>query len=473
MRPFPNALKKTLQFALGLAGGVAVLYGARAVRDNLKGDPLATFRAPTISEYPDNLGLRLSNVRVRKYVGKKVEAEFVVSGVDVEKNRNVFQMTGIRDGVYRHGSGEFRFAAGTGYYNGYGSLLTLQNKVRVYGKEFDLASKTLEYNGQTNKLTVADGVSGKAYGGVVSAKQVAYDVEKKLFTSGPAMWRGKIPPRYLAAMGMSASQQRASWQVDAGTTKALGNTIVYGAATASDGDIIVKAPKVTIDKGTDVLVATGGVNYYSGRANFVADKATIIRKEKRAILEGNVRMLVKPKSEEAKGPKVEEIPPYTALPPDKVAAGKALPKPTDIDRVRSGKSVRDYPLVVVGSKVDYTYARGSRVAIITGTPQARQELGEGAWRQVWTNTARYDAENEILRLNGVKGKSEARMKNSIGDDLSALWFELSTAEGEDEYSGEGVHGTVTTTDEESPPAGGGTGGTGGTGGGNPPPPRRR
>ena len=51
---------------------------------------------------------------------------------------------------------------------------------------------------------------------------------------------------------------------------------------------------------------------------------------------------------------------------------------------------------------------------------------------MWTNTARYDAENEILRLNGTKGKGDARLKNSIGDDLTANWFELSTAEGEDE-----------------------------------------
>lgn len=464
--------RKALFFALGLAGGVLALYGARAVRDNLKGDPLAQFRAPRTSEYPDSLGLRLSNVRVRRYVGKRVEVQFVVSGVDVEKNRNVFALTGIHDGLYRHPKGEFRFAAGSGRYNGYGSLLNLEGRVTVRSKDFDLASQKLEYNGQTKKLTVANRVSGTAFGGVVRADRVGYDVEKEIFTSGPSMWRGKIPARYLAQAG-AAGTKRSEWKVEGATFRGDKVSLYYSDATASDGEIIVKAPKVTIDRKTDVLVATGGVRYYSGRANFVSDKATVVRKEKRAILEGNVRMLVKPKSQEAAGPKVEEIPPYKALPPEKVVAGKDLPLPADIDRVRSGKSVRDYPLVMVGTKVDYTYAKGSRVAIVTGSPQARQELGSGAWRQVWTNTARYDAENEILRLNGTKGKGDAHLKNSIGDDLIANWFELSTAEGEDEYTGEGIRGVVTTTDEDAPKPGGTPPAGTGTGGGTKPPPARR
>ena len=481
MRPFPNALKKTLQLALGLAGGVGMLHGVRFIRENLKGDPLAQFRAPRISEYPDTLGLRLSNVRVRRYVGKKVEAEFVVRGVDVEKNRHVFRMTGIQNGVY-HGEKEaFRFAAGSGYYNGFGRLLNLQNKVKVTGKEFDLSSQAMEYNAMTKKLTVASKVSGKAWGGVVRAERVTYDTDKKIFTSGPAMWRGKIPEKYLASMGISAGQGRNAWQIETdGTSVRNGDISTANNATVSDKEVIVRAPKVTINHKTDIVVATGtqpgSVRYWSGDANFVADKATVLRKEKRVILEGNVRMLVKTKAEKAAGPKIEEVPPYTALPPEKVEAGKALPKPADVDRVRSGKSVRDYPLVIVGSKVDYSYARGSRLAIITGSPQARQELGDGAWRQVWTNSARYDAENEILRLNGTKGKGDARMKNSIGDDLTANWFELSTTEGEDEYSGEAIRGTVTTTDDEEPAGGSGSGArTGTTGGGGtpPPPPRRR
>ena len=458
MRPF----RKLSFLALGLAGGVLALYGARIVRENLKGDPLAQFRAPRESEYPDNLGLRLTNVRVRRYVGKTVQTEFTVGRADVEKNRNVFALYGIKDGVHRHPKGEFRFAAGNGRYNAYGNLLNLAGRVTLKSKDFDLASKRVDYDGQSKRLTALEGVRGKALGGVVRAERVAYDIEREAFTSGPAMWRGRPPAKYLASLGLPASLQRSEWQVEGDSFRVLNGIEVYGNGTASDREQIIKAPKVTRDKKTDVIVATGGVRYWSGKANFVADKATIIRKEKRVVLEGNVRMLVKTKADEAKGPKVEELPPYTALPPDKVTAGKALPTPTQVEKVRSGKSVRDYPLVMVGAKVDYSYAKGSRLAIITGSPQARQELGEGAWRQVWTNTARYDAENEILRLNGTKGKGDARLKNSIGDDLTANWFELSTAEGEDEYSGEGIRGTVTTTEDEVP-----------AGGGTKPPPRRR
>ena len=475
MRLFCNLVLGTL----GLAGGVLILQGARSVRENLKGDPLASFRAPKTPLYPDSLGLRLTDVRVRRYVGTKIETEFKVAQVDVERNRNVFAMTGIHDGVYRPtddktGDGGFRFAAGAGRYNGYMSHLDLQKRVTVKGKEYDLASNALTYDGIRKTLTIANSVRGTAWGGEVRAERVNYDVERKAFTSGPAMWRGKIPARYLASMGLPASMQNTLWKVQTENqrTEQNGRVLVFNDVLLSDKDQIVKAAKAVWDKTTDTTVFTSDgktkVRYWSGKANCVADKVTILRREKRAILEGEVRMLVKTKAEEAEGPVVEDLPPYTALPPDKVAAGKALPKPTDIERVRSGKSVRDYPLVMVGTKVDYNYAKGSRLAVVTGSPQARQELSDGAWRQVWTNNARYDAENEILRLNGTKGKGDARMKNSVGDDLTANWFELSTAEGEDEYSGEAIRGVVTTTDDEDVPKNG-AGKTPPPTGGPPPP----
>lgn len=482
MPRYLKALQTLGKYALGIAGGVGILYGGRAAVNTLKGDPLAAFRAPKTSPYPDELGLRLTNVRVRRYVGKRVDTQFTVGQVDIQKNRQVFTLYRIHDGVYRpadDGSGEkgFRFAAGHGEYNGYASAMNLQDHVVLRGKEYDLASNALNYDGLQKTLKIDGSVRGTAWGGKVRAQHVAYDIDRKVFTSGPAMWAGRIPARYLAMAGLPANFQRSEWNVEAQSTKAEKNTnlVVYGDATLSDKEVIIKAPRVVLDKKTDTIVATGGVRYWSGKANFVGDKVTIIRKEKRAVLEGNVRMLVKPKAGENDPPKVEEIPAYKARTAEEVVAGKALPKPSDVEIVRSGKTVRDYPLVMVGSKVDYTYAKGSRVAIITGSPQARQELGEGAWRQVWTNTARYDAENEILRLNGTKGKGDARLKNSIGDDLTANWFELSTGEGDDEYTGEGIKGVVITTDDEDLPqngkGGAGAGGTGtGSGGQSGPPP---
>ena len=458
-------LRAGLLWSLGAAGVVGALWIGQTLRKELRGDPLAAYRNPVRGDLPEMVGLRLTNVRIRRWKGETLQADFQMRGVDVERNRQVFAMTGIHDGVYRGPvgeqgrTGEFRFAAAGGRFNGFSSLLELNGDVRVAGKEFELESQGLVYTERTRQLRLSRGVQGRALGGNVSAMNVSYDLAKEIFTTGPAMWKGKIPARFLAMAGgeLPADFQRKVWDVKADFTTTKGNLSVLTRGTARDGEVIISAPKITIDNRTDNLVATGGVRYWSGGANFVADKATVVRREKRALLEGNVRMLVKTKADEAKGPVVEELPPYTALPPEKVKAGQALPDPKAADKVRSGKSVRDYPLVIVADKVDYIYAKGRRVANITGAPQARQELGDGAWRQVWTTTARYDQEKELLRLVGQKGGAEARLKNSIGDDLVADWFELSTAEGDDEYSGSAIRGVVTTSEDEVPKAGNKTG----------------
>ncbi len=486
MSPSPDRLSRrpllrgVLLGCLAAGGVVGALWVGQTLRKELRGDPLAAYRNPVRGDLPETLGLRLTNVRVRRYRGRALQADFRMDAVDIEKNRQVFAMQGIRDGVYRPAEGggvgktAFRFAATGGRYNGFASLLQLEGRVRVEGDEFALASQGLAYDDKTKILRLSRGVAGVAYGGRVRAENVVYNVAKRSFTTGRTMWKGRIPARFLAQAGgdgAPASIGRSVWTVEAASTRGSGDTGYYTGATASDGEVIVKAPNVTLNKKTDVLVATGGVRYFSGGANFVASKATILRKERRALLEGNVRMLVKTKEDEAKGPKVEDLPPYKPLPPERVTAGQALPDPTAVDKVRSGKSVRDYPLVIVSSKVDYVYAKGRRLALITGEPQARQELGAGAWRQVWTNTARYDPERELLRLNGLKGKRDARLKNSVGDDLVADWFELSTAEGDDEYSGSGIRGVVTTSEDEVPKTD--KGGKNGKGDGKAKPPPRR
>jgi hypothetical protein len=166
-----------------------------------------------------------------------------------------------------------------------------------------------------------------------------------------------------------------------------------------------------------------------------------------------------------------EIPPFKPQVPDDIAKDRppAPPGKSDDekkldDEVRSGKTTRKYPILVLADKVEYWYAKGSRHAVITGSPQARQELAGGRWRYGWTHEAFYDGEKETLRMVSTEGKKDTRVKSSLGDDFVADTATVSTQEDNDEMSADGIVGDFYQEGDEIPSTGGDKGKTGtGTG----------
>jgi lipopolysaccharide export system protein LptA len=244
-------------------------------------------------------------------------------------------------------------------------------------------------------------------------------------------------------------------------------------ATATDGEIIVKAPELEHNRKTDVVVVTGGATYYSPEANLFADKVTVYRKEKRAILEGHVRMLVKAEADQDKPAKVEPIPELKRVDPDSFTiAPTELPQTPEqkkaIEDLRSTDTAKQFPTQVIADYVEYFYGKGNRKANIKGNPQARQDFTNGNWRHVWSDHAFYDGEKNLMTLYAENAeKNRARMKNSYGDDLDALWFLLSTKQDDEYNKGKDMKGHFYNTDEENerekkktpPTTGGGTGGS--------------
>ena len=54
---------------------------------------------------------------------------------------------------------------------------------------------------------------------------------------------------------------------------------VWTDASATDGEVLVKAPHLERVRKTDVLTATGKVYYFGEKANLICEKAVIYRKE--------------------------------------------------------------------------------------------------------------------------------------------------------------------------------------------------
>jgi hypothetical protein len=181
----------------------------------------------------------------------------------------------------------------------------------------------------------------------------------------------------------------------------------------------------------------------------------IYRREKRAVLTGHVHMLVKPKDQEKLD--LSELRPFTPMVPDSIAAKRPAAPPSqesqqqkDLqEELRSSKTLRKYPLHLSADRIEYWYRKGNRHAVITGSPQAMQELPDADhWRRAWAYKALYNGETEKLDLQSAPGKRDARMKNSLGDDLTAKWFQVSTKENDEEYEGDEVYGDVAPTGDE-------------------------
>jgi len=448
---------------VGLCGAgsvVAVGYVKWAMRI----DPFARYR-PVGSEESRRVGIRLEDVSVTSWSEGKLALTCEVDQVDVLRDRQHLSFFRVTDGVYRGKKGAFHFTGPEARYNAGFQTFEVGKGARVWNKNLDLVTEGFLYRQKIDKLATLGTVKGRLFGGQVQAQALVYFPETELWEAGPISWTGRIGKDF---QDVATTDTNKAWKIDAKYGKRLGDLELYTEGTATDGEVIVKAPTIERNVKTDIVTCKGGVLYYSKRANVSCDQAVIYRKEKRAVLEGHVNMFIKPKNQEKL--EVVEIPPFRPMVPEDIAKSRPPAPPTKTaeekkqdDELRSSQSAKKYPATVTSDRIEYWYKRGERRAVITGNPQARQDFPNGRWRYMWTFKAFYDDEKETLRLESSPGKKDTHVVTSIGDDLISVWFQTSTKEdGEDQWEGQGVEGTVISDDEDvnnrnrgtTPPPGG-------------------
>lgn len=462
-----NSVRRALTVAgciVAIAAGAWLISWFEAIT---KTDPFAAYRS---QQGDQRIGIVLEDAQMRHYSAAKLIAEATIGRVEVQNDRQRFELFDIGNGVYRYDDGEFRFDAPEARYDAITKTMQASEGAHVFGKDFNLKTPMFVYDQAKEVLTAPGEISGDLFDGKVSGKNLTLDVPKREFEIGPIQWTGMVKAPLQDAGVQDPNAKATKWSVTGDKVKRMAGKDVFTNASATDGEILVKAPTIERDVKTDVITATGKVYYFSAKSNMVCDKAVIYRKEKRAVLTGNVTMLVKPQDKEVLD--FDEVPPFRPTVPDEVAASRPEPPQTpeaeqqkDLDdEVRSADTRRKYPIVVRSDKIEYWYGKGSRRGIITGNPQARQELAAGRWRQLWTHEALYDGEKERLKLISEQGKQQVRMKTSLGDDLYAAIVELSTKENDEEYEAENVKGDLYPDEDEVEREKQGTGG-GTTGGG--------
>ncbi len=408
-------------------------------------DPLARFRPdPSQAEQP---GIEVTNFEWKVYDKDRIVAQARVERATVGRDRERVEMFAVTDGRYWASRDEsFGFQAARAVYLENTRALTGEGGARVWTTDMALGAESFSYDARSETLTVPGLVRGKLQGGDIKTEGLLYRVRDRSIEVGPLAWQGMV----------DQDGERRRWRFEAldpkGRTSIRGNVTTFGKVRATDGEVIVKADSAVYDREKDVLTAKGNIRYFSEDANLTCDDVVVYRAERRAVLTGRVVMLMKPKE----GRKLEEveIPALEPVVPEEIKKGRPAPPPDDSarreqeERLRTGRNLRDYPLRITSSRVEYWYARGATRAVATGSPQARQDLGPAEWRMVWADRGVWDGEAETLRMEGQG--SRVRMLNSIGDDLTAAWVQVSTREGEDVMDAEDVKGEIQIRDDELP-----------------------
>lgn len=455
----PRSTKKLALYSVcAIVVGAGVYSAYKFTSSVIKQDPLAKQRARKPDDLPETVGILMRDSEFRRFENGKPSASCFVREMRVADNRMVREMDGISKGKIQWRNAQYEFTAEKGNWNGYSKVLALYGSMTVKGPRFDLKSYQLGYDESRKLLTVPQKVEGIAYGGKLSVLNFEYNMDEQTFVAGKGKWTGKLPQELVKQSPAPVDSSR-TWDFEFdGIKKSRDNkdVVTYTNAIATDGELIIKAPTISHNEKTDVLTATNNVQYFSPKANVLADKIVVYRKEKRAVLTGNVSMFVKPKSKEKEKATVEVLTPLPIVVPDTISS-KRPPAPENDDAakkkeddIRSAKNLREHPLMITANEIEYWYKKGERRAKIVGKPQAKQELPEGEWRYVWSHTAFYDGEKEVLTLESAKGKQNVILKNSLGDELYGEWGQLSTKEDEDDYEFRKGKAKMTTRDDDLP-----------------------
>jgi hypothetical protein len=432
---------------LVVAGLISRLYNF------LSHDALARFKVnPT-------LGIQMNGVSVKQYKGNKLVGKAKVDRVDVHQDHELLDFFGVHDGLFATQDGPVTFQSQAANYNSLTRQLTVNGPSHVTAKGLDANATSFMFDQDSSIGTMPGVATGKLAGGIFTGKNLTFNSKTGGYHLEKIYWDG-VPPSDTGAEVLQTPQDKNApaktrWHIS-GEVEFNNGIATYTDIRADDGEILVTAPKGVHDQHSDVLTLTGPVYYYSEKANCVCDKAVIYRKEKRAVLTGHVHMLVKPKDQEKL--QVGEIPPWRPPVPDSVAASRpAAPQSAESqqekdldDELRSSKTSRKYPAHIRADEVTYWYAKGSRHAIIKGSPDCYQEFPGGRWRRVVTHEALYDGEKDEMTLVSTDGTKDTRMVDSLGDDLVAKKFVVSTKEDDEKYSGDQVDGIYSSDDEDLP-----------------------
>ena len=291
-------LSRTLILFLTTAGviGITIWIGRLIGRD-----PFANFKQPDTMA---DIGIQLQGVKMKHYAGNKLMGIAQVDRINVRQDRQFLDFVGVHDGHVITPKGDVAFTADEATFNVLTHQLNVTSGAHVSNQDMAVTTAAFMYDENASTLSMPGQVTGKLYEGNLNANGLTYNSKDDSYEIRDVNWVGTPPKKTLADFGGQEEQVSKPWKIH-GHAKSYANNDkehpgmdVWTDASATDGEVLVKAPHLERVRKTDVLTATGKVYYFGEKANLICEKAEIYRKEKRAELSGNVHMLVKPKDQQ-------------------------------------------------------------------------------------------------------------------------------------------------------------------------------
>lgn len=406
-------------------------------------DPFARFSGDYANPFGRNIGSYMENVSVSVLSGKGKVASFDAKRLLIRRDKQFMQLELISNGaIYDKGKKAADFKAALASYDARQELIQIAGGADVSSKEFTFTTPALAINKKRSTLFADSGITGKYRSGDIQAKTLLMDFDGGRTVATEVSWKGPVEVQQKNTRNVQFRARKFEQFTNPDRT-------VYTDAEATDQDAMMRAKTITYDHENEVITMEGDCEYFGPDAIISAPKVVVYRSQKKVLASGAVRMFVKP--EKQKGVlSAEPLPPAEpVLPPGlKQPPAAASQQQEDIEReLRSGKNARKYPVVVTCTKLEYTYAKGNKKAVLTGSPKARQEMRAGSWREIAAPTVIYEEEKELLTLLSGAGGRDVKMTNSAGDHYTAEQIVISTTEGNERLSGTRIEGVMKVRDE--------------------------
>lgn len=373
-------------------------------------DPFARFNPLYDEAGMGNVLVRFTETEVLARQFDRPLWRMKVQRADLSRDRQRWLLDGVREAVlYDDGQPLWRLKAERAVYEGASRFLQVQ-EVHLQGKPVQLYCSQAIWRDQNRELQCMGIIRGTLRDGMFTAQALSYlgkegrliaeqvNLSVRTAQSPVAFLQTEPPPK------PHEEKQTKTRRVEV-TFKRLeeqqGKTRIGEGLTIRDGDTVMTADRAEQDIEAQIIHATGNLQVTDPRVEISADKLTIELKEKRAVLEGNVKILVKPKQSEEQStqPASEET--------------------------RSLKTEMREPVQITCDRAENLYQK--KIITLTGNLKMVQLLKEGGkTRTLTAQKAVYNSRTEQVQLIGdVHGVDEK------GQELLAPEILVSVKEGEE------------------------------------------
>jgi len=443
-----TALKTAFRVLLKTTGMLLIMSACLwTVRTVQQQDPFARFSRDFAQSGLGDVGVRLENVEILLRHENQPIAQFSAERVDMHRTRDFWWVYRVRDAkLFQDGKLFAKAAAG---YLEYRSIrqevyvsdhprFTLLHNRWLKDKPVQAAVPAMLWNLKNRTLQSEGPIQLQWQGGRAETESFAMDLMDSTVELGAGfiqMTAASIPSSLSAILPLGTQEPaqnnrrqrelKITWK---GRARSQNDVLKVSDLQVLDGDTEMKAKSAELDNEQQHVVATGDLQMKDPRAELTGDKLEAWLDEKRAMLTGHVRLLVKPKENGEPKPADEK----------KSETGA---QPSDEEEKFTLENVKKYPIVITCDEIEYFYRR--KTANLKGNLKATQTLKNGKIRTLTAQKAEYDQKKELLTLTG-----NVTIEFEKGKLLTPKVV-VSVKEGDEWFEADPGSGIITVDEEEA------------------------